>query len=363
MKIAFLGDIAFHGKYCLESNSALLDYFHDARELLSKCDYVVGNLEAPFVTNGAKSGSKSAYISSLSTNISILKYLNIDAVNLANNHIFDYGSEGYDETVQLLEDNNIEWFGTAGKTLFVSSPEKLAFHGYCSFNTNPLGVRNKRNTNGIEPLDINKLLEQSKKNQSNGYLNILSIHSGVEHVTIPSMDDVNFARALTKHLPFIYHGHHPHVMQGIERIEDSLISYSLGNFCFDDVYDGRSEVPIVTQTDENKSSVVLIVEIVDGIIIDHEIVGIYQSEDKLEVNYIKSETKMLQYSELLCLGTDDYALERVRQVSSVVSSRNSKRDLEWIVNRLSFDTFERFFERILNRKFYKKYFSSKIKKL
>ena len=39
--------------------------------------------------------------------------------------------------------------------------------------------------------------------------------------------------------------HHPHVAQGIEMHKSSLIAYSLGNFCFDDVYTSVSKAPLV----------------------------------------------------------------------------------------------------------------------
>ena len=363
MKIAFLGDIAFHGKFCIESNNNLYEYFDDARKFLSNCDYVVGNLETPFVIKAEKSGCKSAYISSLTKNVELLKFLNVNAVNLSNNHIFDFGLEGFEDTVNTLKDNDIEWFGASSKDLLISSQEKIAFHGYCSYNTNPIGIKSKFNPSGITPLKIDSLYENARSYQSKGYLNVISVHSGIEHVTIPSLDDLNFARKLSKKIPYIYYGHHPHVMQGIETMGNSLIAYSLGNFCFDDVYDvydDKKDKPIVTQSEENKASIILIVDVVDGKIVDYKSVGIYQSDTKLVVNSLESEKKCAIYSKYLNLKNDDFSRERKKQILAINSSRNSDRDIAWLINRFNFDTITRVLERFYNRYNYKKHFSSKI---
>ena len=48
MKIALLGDIALFGKYDVSINTNVYEYLEDVARFLSKFDYVIGNLEAPF---------------------------------------------------------------------------------------------------------------------------------------------------------------------------------------------------------------------------------------------------------------------------------------------------------------------------
>ncbi len=353
MKIAFLGDMAFHGKFCLKSNDSLFDYFNDARNILSTCDYVVGNLETPFVTNGKKSGSKSAYISSNSVNVEILKYLGINAVNLSNNHIFDFGIDGFNSTLSVLNANNIEWFGCNEKKLFLDKNEKIVFHGYCSLNTNPLGLKSRNKSAGIDHLDARVAIESVCDFNSKGFFNILSVHSGVEHVNIPSSDDVLFARHLSGKAPYFYYGHHPHVLQGYEVVNSSLIAYSLGNFCFDDIYDGRTIKPLVKQSENNKSSVIMIIELVGGKIINHEEIGIYMGEDKLDVNV---KHNLERYSQLLSLSEPEFENERNKQINAIVKKRNSKRGLSWLLSRLNLSTIERRYDVYKNKKLYRMLF-------
>ena len=93
MKIALLGDIAFFGRFSIENNKDVYQYFEKVSEYLSSFDYVIGNLETPMCNIERPVGAKSAHIKSSPENANLLKYLGICAVNLANNHIFDFGRE------------------------------------------------------------------------------------------------------------------------------------------------------------------------------------------------------------------------------------------------------------------------------
>lgn len=359
IKVAFIGDMAFYGKYDTLINDDLEFYFSDVKKVLSECDYSVGNLEAPFIKNAVKFGFKSAYISSDPINVNLLNYLGINSVCISNNHIYDYGRAGLNETIETLDSNGIDWFGVNNKDLVIDSLN-LAFHGYCSYNTNPSGLRRKFSSDGVEPLKYSKVESKFCKYLDSGYLNILSVHSGIEHINQCSMDDVRFARKFAKKGSYIYFGHHPHVLQAIENYEGSLLAYSLGNFCFDDVYEEYSRKKIVTQSEDNKSSVIMIASIDGNKIVGFETVSIYQGSDKLEVGGDLSLSKLSEANKLLHLSRVDYQALRADKLKSINASRNSSRSLEWLVNRIRFSTIRRVVERKVNSLKYKLFFSSKL---
>ncbi|MCD9546752.1 hypothetical protein GLP24_18110 [Photobacterium carnosum] len=361
MKIAFVGDIAFFGKFDRNKNKNLNEYFLDVKTILDTCDYCIGNLEAPFINKAKKKGSKSAYISSDASNVAILKYLNINAVCLANNHIYDFGLDGLNETINLLNSENIKWFGVNNKDLILDD-YNLAFHGYCSYNTNPLGLKNKLKRYGVNALNYDDVKNKFKYYSDSGYLNILAIHSGIEHVNLCSSDDLMFARNLANIDNYIYYGHHPHVLQGVENYKGSILAYSLGNFCFDDVYDDRTSNLLVKQSENNKSSIILLLTIDDGKNIKMEYIPIYQGVDKLYVNNEIANDIYKESIRYLELPLSDYNKIRVDKIKSISSIRNSKRDISWFLKRISISTLIRVFERRLNDFKYKRYFSSKLKK-
>ena len=355
MKIALLGDVAFFGKYCLKSNPNVYDYFNDLKIYLSQFDLIVANLEAAFIEqeNSIANGHKSAYVSSHPINIDLLKFLGINIVNLANNHILDYGAEGFNKTVKLLDDNDINWFGVNSKKLKLEFSEKIAFHGYCAFNTNPLGAKNNSGVNAL----IGEVVEKElKESASDGFYNILSIHSGVEHVNFPSMEDINLARYFSTIVPYTYYGHHPHVAQGVERINDSIIAYSLGNLCFDDVYDPKGNL-IVEQSENNKSSFILTLDINNGEVSEYGIVNFKNKQEKCVLLNSDDCCKVKEYSDALSMQKSKYDAMRNEKITSILKVRNSHRDLKWLLDRFSYSTLVRIFELYMNKKYQNKYVS------
>ena len=136
MRIALLGDIALFGKMSVNENPNVAAYFSEIADYLKEFDYVVGNLETPFSVEKKTNGAKSAYICSDVENVKTLKQLHINAVCLANNHMFDFGKEGYETTKRILTDNGIEYFGAEGKEVkLIDKNNKLVFSGFCCYTT------------------------------------------------------------------------------------------------------------------------------------------------------------------------------------------------------------------------------------
>ncbi|MEZ8688510.1 CapA family protein [Vibrio lentus] len=359
MKIAFVGDIALFGKYDLSNNPKAMEQFTVVKRVLDDCDYRIGNLETPFVSSSPQVGNKSAYISSDPKNVEILKLLKFDAVSLSNNHVFDFGLQGLNETISVLEKNGIEWFGANGKDLIVDEL-KIALHGYCSFNTNPIGMQSENGGDGIHPLIAEEVRRKMLSFSSQGLFNILSVHSGVENVNMPSLDDIIFARDLSASNDYIYFGHHPHVVQGLEISNNSLLAYSLGNFCFDDIKDKSGQDILVEQTDNSKSSFILIVELINGRVDNFWRIPIYLGKEHITINQSKVGELIELSDSYLTYPPENYTSLRDNCIKNVVKLRNSNRNFRWIIQRLSMSTLIRVVERRINTRKYKKLFSSKL---
>ena len=62
---------------------------------------------------------------------------------------------------------------------------------------------------------------------------IVSIHWGDEFIEYPSPAQMDLAHQIIDCGANIILGHHPHILQGVEKYGEGIIAYSLGNFIFD----------------------------------------------------------------------------------------------------------------------------------
>lgn len=363
MKIALLGDLALFGRFCLNKNPNLIDYFSSIRNFLEDFDVVVANLEAPFVVDENPIIGKSATLKAHPDNIKLLNSLGVTHVSLANNHIGDFGLNAYERTKKLLDDAGIGWFGTESKQIEIQyNKEKIALLGFCSYNTNPSPVKVKKGV-GLNYLDVEYVLRQMEENKKRGYINILSVHSGQEHVHMPSSDDIIFARGLAEKFDYIYYGQHPHVIQGFEKFNNSSIFYSLGNFIFDDVYTKSStKKPLIKLSEDNKTGGIGIVTISEGKIYESKLVPLYLGDKKLHVDNDVNGFDMININnELKDACSLDYDNRRNLLISNYIQGRVNLRNFEWYIKRLNFNSFMIILRAKVNSHLYRLSFSKKLK--
>ncbi|MCK4829533.1 CapA family protein, partial [bacterium] len=167
-----------------------------------------------------------------------LRQLNVQAVNLAHNHIQDKSDDGIVETIEHLSDANIDYFGAGENLTTAKKPywikKDLCIIGYCDFDAPTLNQIRLATDNepGINPLryesitrDLENLPVDSKA--------ILYFHWGREHVWLPQYQNILLAKKLLKNdkvLGII--GMHAHLIQGYIQHKDKRAYMCLGNFLF-----------------------------------------------------------------------------------------------------------------------------------
>lgn len=335
MKIAFLGDIALIGKYDYSTNPEAVNRLAVLAEHLSQYDYVVANLESPLTNRSSSFVCKSMHLRSPTTNVELLKCLNIKAVSLANNHIFDFGKQGLIDTISVLERNNIEWFGVSSKDLVKEiAGEKVSFSGFCCYSTNGTGYQ-RNGKLGVNLLTSDTVKDQLEKDKRRNAFSILSIHWGLEHTNYPNYEHVIFAQniALTKNV--VVHGHHPHVIQGIQSVNDSLIAYSLGNCLFDECTNLKGTFTL-KQNESNKKSFVLEVEIKEKSLDRHKIHGFKDEERGLRFCDIDLEMQKISRSLDHIKDKSEYEEMRRLQFNDTIEKKFGKRDFKWLMSRMNY---------------------------
>ena len=167
----------------------------------------IGKMVKPFIFKGYPSFTN------------ILKEGNIEVVNISNNHIHDYLQKGFMDTVNNLKNSNIGFFGEGYKYSKEIKGIKIGILGYRAWVND--GYLKK-----IIKRDIMSLKKAGNE------LIIVSFHWGDENKH--SLNDIQ--KALGKYAvdngAALVFGHHPHVIQGIEKYKGKYIVYSLGNFSF-----------------------------------------------------------------------------------------------------------------------------------
>ena len=211
--------------------------FSNVSSILKDADLTLGNLEGTLLEGGVcakevKKGRCYAFRTppGWATN---LRDAGFDFLNLANNHMNDFGPGGINGTTEALSLVGLKYGGAYKKVGQLSvKGTKVAV---VSFSTSP-------NTNSV--LEIEKaqkiVAEQAKIND----IVIVSFHGGAEGLKAlhtrneleyffgsPRGNLVKFSRAVIDSGADFVWGHGPHVPRAMEVYKDRLIAYSLGNFC------------------------------------------------------------------------------------------------------------------------------------
>mgnify|MGYP001274372891 CR=1 FL=1 len=228
-KLLFLGDLLYDHDRVLPDISALGKHFQQSGY------FTVLNLEAPL-----RSGTPiNKWINLYQTEhiIEILKLLNVVAVNIANNHILDWGEKGLRRLLRELDAHGILHFG-AGMTLAESlSPvivrvndKRFGFLGYGWYEE--MCVYATASQAGVAPLK-KKIIEYSLRQLKETVdFVVINLHWGYEYELYPLPIHRRLAQDLVNAGADIVIGHHPHVIQAYEVYQRKHIYYSLGDFYF-----------------------------------------------------------------------------------------------------------------------------------
>lgn len=190
---------------------------------------------------------------------------------------------------------------------------------------------------GINKYNVADVKKAITDEHEKGFLNIVAAHVGLEHVNYPSLDHVRASRQFADVCPYVYYGHHPHVIQGVEEYKGSLIAHSLGNFCFDDIYtDKNQDEPLVKLTEQNRTGMILELTIEDNKVIEWKEQLIYIGKDG-SINLISDDNRTIDSYNIAikdCENNPDYEAERRKIINERIKARKSKRDIKWVLQRL-----------------------------
>lgn len=360
MRIALLGDIALVGRYDRQHSLDVDKRLLEIQKVTNTCDFVVANLEAPLTSKTTTRACKGVYLRSDPTNVATLKYLGVTHVTLGNNHIFDFGVEGKEDTIRILKENDIAFVGlNFGPSLLECGEDRALLEGFCCLSANGLRYGKKiGRLMRLEERTVNHFLDTAKEMNC---LPIISAHYGVEGVHYPSVEHRNMFHFLAEKHDFILHGNHPHAVQGIESFGESLLIYSQGNLCFDELNDTSIKGLVLRQTVDERESIVVVLEIEGSKLKRHEVIGFSDCETGAQKRSTELEERVKNYSSVFSLSEKEFCEIRKNACEELKASAQ-KRSLSFLRSRLNYRYICAYINGRLHAKKYNKLFSKFMKK-
>jgi gamma-polyglutamate biosynthesis protein CapA len=207
---------------------------------LLDADYVTGNLEQVISdrVDELPEADKLIHLASDRRAAQALADAGFTTLALANNHLMDHGIPGLRDTIAALDEVGLAYAG-AGETLDEALEIDYQDHDGLTVATlsfsdaHVVGFVARAFQGGVlgaEPDRAGRLIQEANANAD---LVVAHFHWGTEYGFLPNRDQRELAEMAARSGADIVVGHHPHVLQSVERIGDTLVLYSLGNFVFD----------------------------------------------------------------------------------------------------------------------------------
>ena len=244
VELTFVGDIVFGGHFrgtWYPVDVPGEDPLAEVSGLLAS-DLAVGNLETTLLEELPKDAGDRLFAAT-SDQAAVLVRHGLRALSIANNHIHDFGAEGLMKTPSLLA-------GVGARALGAPQAEGSPFRvetvnvkdwrvGFIAA-TARLNIPQRRDAAVTVPFArdeklVPALVPLIREARASHDLVIVVAHCGEEYESEPRPWQVDAAHAFIDAGADAVVAHHPHVLQPIERYQDGIIAYSLGNFVFPNV--------------------------------------------------------------------------------------------------------------------------------
>jgi len=200
-------------------------------------DVVFANLEMPFThrREAANPGAQTSFAGD-PERAPLLQRLGVTCVNIGTNHCIDWGPEGIETTIDILDNMRITHVGAGlnreaaeRPALFQAAGRRIGLLGFCKPGSFSAGRRKA----GAAIYSHRRTRAAIKALRPHVDILILSLHVGLEFCQYPTPQMVARCREYVALGADIVLCHHTHVLQAIETFGGGVIAYNLGNFMFD----------------------------------------------------------------------------------------------------------------------------------
>lgn len=221
----------------LFSNGDILELIgSDLKKILEDVDFRIFNLEGPLTNSDGKISKCGPNLKMPPESICGLKALNPSLFSLSNNHIMDYGKQGYEETLAVLGRHEIPFVGSGDDIfsvkknhIFEKNSIRVGFYA-CAEHEFTIAQSDFPGANPYDPLETFDDIYALK--QGCDFVVVL-YHGGKEYYRYPSPGlQKRFRKMVAKGADLVI-AQHTHCIGCKEEYLDSMLIYGQGNFIFD----------------------------------------------------------------------------------------------------------------------------------
>lgn len=256
----------------------------ELKEELEKVDFKIFNLEAPITVNNEELLKCGPNLKINPTTIKGIKGLSPSLLTLANNHIMDFKEQGLKDTLEILENNNINYVGIGNslndlKKFHILEKEGLKIGVYvCTEREFSIATSTMAGVNPLELIDNLEDIQDLKKECD--YIIVL-YHGGKEHYRYPSPMLKKICNKMVEYGADLIVCQHSHCIGSYEEYKGGTIIYGQGNFIFDRV-----------DNEYWNTSLLIKVEI-NGEKIDIKYLPIVKNKNKIRKANLKEEKEIM----------------------------------------------------------------------
>lgn len=204
------------------------------KDIVKKYDITYYNQETP---TGDSSLPYSGYpmFYTPSEFVDAMQDTGFNTVSLASNHSLDKGEKGILNTVKYFSKTDMLYNGMSdsetNRNNFIIKEKNNITYTMLSYTTLTNGLKVPSGKNYLLNLyDKEQVKKDIESVRDKVDVLIVAMHWGVEYQNTPNEEQKEIAEYLSSLGVDIIIGNHPHILQPITKINDTIVMYSLGNF-------------------------------------------------------------------------------------------------------------------------------------
>ena len=271
-----LGEIMMGGDVKTSDSGSYTLAFSDVSEFTRNSDYVVSNFTTNITSLEKIENPKTKYIVTDKI-LNVFNALNINAVNIANDHALDFGNNVFNRTKETLLNAELDVIGLQDEIVYAEkNGVKIAFIGICN---EVIGMQYNYTKSGIFMYDIELIKAKIKEANDKADMVVVMNHLGLENTYKVTNIMSWYYKLLIDSGADMVLGSHALGMYPIEMYKGKPIIYSLGYLIHDTDVERGKESGIFNFT-LDKTGTLKEISIIPTYIKNKEKVVPYYSYDK-----------------------------------------------------------------------------------